>query len=172
MFAKQGFIQLTEYSFKLTDAFNKMNERERTIGILITIPYDLTMMFKEDIFSSKLSPVFISALNNEKDKVKRHLLASLLIYKQPDGWNGAILNYMDSVGHNSYYLGTLLDLMLAVYQNGELDESEQMRMKNLIRAAVFKNSQGRLPSTQGEYNQIELSKKYLQGNGEDDNKEA
>ena len=167
LFAKQGFIQLTEFSFKLSEAFNRMGEKERTIGILVTIPYNLTLMFKEDIFSSKLSPVFISALNNEKDKVKRHLLASLLIYKQPEGWNGAIFNYMETIGQNSYYLGTLLDLMLAVYQNGELDEPEQMRMKNLIRAAIFKNSQGRLPASQGEYNQVALTKKLLHGNDDD-----
>ena len=162
LFAKQGFIQLTDYAFKLSDGFSELNEKERTIRILVTIPYNLTMMFKEDIFSSKLSPVFISALNNEKDKVKRHLLASLLIYKQPEGWGSAINNYMGTIGQNSYYLGSLLELMLAVYQNVELDESEQMRLKNLIRAAMFKNSQGRLPTSQGEYNQIEFTKKSLQ----------
>ena len=166
LFSKQGFIQLTDYSLKLSKEFHKLDEKDRTIKILVTIPYNLTMMFKEDIFSSKLSPVFISALNNEKDKVKRHLLASLLIYKQPEGWGNAITNYMKTIGQNSYYLGTLLELMLAVYQNGELDESEQMRLKNLIRAAIFKNSQGRLPASLGEFNQIELSKKYLRG--EDD----
>ena len=169
LFSKQGFIQLTDYSFKLTNDFYKLNEKERTIKILVTIPYNLTMMFKEDIFSSKLSPVFVSSLNNERDKVKRHLLASLLIYKQPEGWGKAITNYMDTIGQNSYYLGTLLELMLTVYQNGELDESEQRRLKNLIRAAFFKNSQGRLPSSQGEYNQIDLSKTFLRGG---DNKDT
>ena len=149
-----------------------MNEKDRTIRILVTIPYNLTMMFKEDIFSSKLSPVFVSGLNNERDKVKRHLLASLLIYKQPEGWGNAITNYMSTIGQNSYYMGTMLELMLAVYQNGELDESEQRRLKNLIRAAIFKNSQGRLPSSQGEYNQIELSKKYLRSEDEEDTVES
>ena len=107
-------------------------------------------------------------MNNEKDRVKRHLLASLLIYKQPEGWSPAITNYMDTIGQNSYYLGTLYELMLSVFQNGDLDESEQMRMKNLIRAAIFKNSQGRLPVSQGEYNQVELTKKLLHGSDEDD----
>lgn len=162
LFAKQGFIQLTDYAFKLSDGFSELNEKERTIRILVTIPYNLTMMFKEDIFSSKLSPVFVSALNNEKDKVKRHLLASLLIYKQPEGWGGAIINYMETIGKNSYYLGSLLELMMAVYQNVELDEPEQMRLKNLIKAAIFKNNQGRLPTSQGEYKKIEFTKKSLQ----------
>lgn len=173
LFSKQGFIQLTDYSLKLSKDFYKLDEKNRTIRILVTIPYNLTMMFKEDIFSSKLSPVFVSALNNEKDKVKRHLLASLLIYKQPEGWGNAITNYMSTIGQNSYYLGTLLELMLAVYQNGELDEPEQMRLRNLIRAAIFKNDQGRLPATQGEYNQIGLSKKLLCiGDDEDDSNDS
>lgn len=166
IFAKQGFIQLTDYALKLTKGFSKLNEKERTIRIIVAIPYNLTMMFKEDIFSSKLSPVFISALNNEKDKVKRHLLASLLIYKQPEGWGNAINHYMGTIGQNSYYLGTLLELMLTVYQSGELEEPDQMRLKNLIRAAIFKSSQGRLPNSQREYNQIDLTGMPLRGEDE------
>ena len=124
-------------------------------------------MFKEDIFSSKLSPVFISALSAEKDKVKRHLLASLLVYKQPEEWNNALTNYMDTIGANSYYLGTLLELMIGVLQQGELDESEQLRLRSLIRIALFKNNNGRLPSSSGELRQIALTKKFLYGNDEE-----
>lgn len=171
LFAKQGYIQLSEYGFKLTQSFFELEEKERTIAILVTIPYNLTMMFKEDIFSSKLSPVFVSALGSEKDKVKRHLLASLLVYKQPEGWDKALMDYMNSVGNNSYYLGTLQELMISVLQVGELDESEQMRMKNLLRVAIYKNSIGRLPSTAGEYKQITLSKKLLHGDSTDNKEE-
>lgn len=175
LFAKQGYIQLTEYRIKLAKEYDDMDEKERTIRILTAIPYNLTKMFKEDIFSSKLSPVFVSALNKEKDKVKRHLIASLLIYKQPEGWSKAITDYMETLGANSYYLGTLLELMLTVFQMGEIDEVEQTRMKNLIKAAVFKSKQGRLPYSQGEYNKIGLTKKYLygdSGNKNEDNKKG
>ncbi|MCH5226659.1 MAG: metallophosphoesterase [Muribaculaceae bacterium] len=158
LFAKQGYIQLTEYSFQLEESFLDLDEKDRTIGILVTIPYNLTMLFKEDIFSSKLSPVYISALKKEKDKVKRHLLASLLIYKQPDGWDNAIMSYMESIGHNSYYLGTLLELMLTVYKNCELEGTDRQRMKNLIKTAMYKNDKGRLPNALGEYKDIPLPK--------------
>ena len=167
LFSKQGFIQLSEFGFKLTKNFFEMEEKVRTIAILVTIPYNLTMMFKEDIFSSKLSPVFISALSAEKDKVKRHLLASLLVYKQPEGWINALTNYMDTIGANSYYLGTLLDLMISVLQLGELEESEQSRMRSLIRMAIYKNNNGRLPSSSGELRKIALTKKFLYGNDEE-----
>ena len=163
LFAKQGYIQLTDYGFKLTKEFFNLEEKERTIRILVTIPYNLTMMFKEDIFSQKLSPVFVSALGAEKDKVKRHLLASLLVYKQPDGWGKALLSYMATVGQNSYYLGTLFELMMSVLQVGDMEESEQLRMKDLIKSAMFKINTGRLPSSQGELNQIPLTRKMIQG---------
>ena len=166
---------MTEYRIKLAKEYDDMDEKERTIRILTAIPYNLTKMFKEDIFSSKLSPVFVSALNKEKDKVKRHLIASLLIYKQPEGWSKAIMDYMETLGANSYYLGTLLELMLTVFQMGEIDEVEQTRMKSLIKAAVFKSKQGRLPYSQGEYNKIGLTKKYLygdSGNKNEDNKKG
>ena len=171
LFAKQGYIQLSDFGFKLSKEFFDVEDKERTIRILVTIPYNLTMMFKEDIFSSKLSPVFISSLGIEKDKVKRHLLASLLVYKQPEGWAKALMDYMDSIGENSYYLGTLLELMIGVLQVGDLDDSEQMRMKNLIKAAIYKNNNGRLPATLGEFNQIPLTKRILYGGKEKDGKE-
>lgn len=171
LFAKQGFIQLTDYGFKLSKAFSKLDEKERTIRILVTIPYNLTMMFKEDIFSSKLSPVFISALKIEKDKVKRHLLASLLVYKQPEGWGEALMSYMDTIGKNSYYLGTLLELMLSVLQNGDLDEPEQMRIKNLIKSAIYKANNGELPKSQGELNQIELTREMTKGEDDGEKKD-
>ena len=129
------------------------------------------MMFKEDIFSSKLSPVFISALKIEKDKVKRHLLASLLVYKQPEGWGKALMSYMDTIGENSYYLGTLLELMLSVLQNGDLDEPEQMRIKNLIKSAIYKANNGELPKSQGELNQIELTREMTKGEDDGEKKD-
>lgn len=157
LFAKQGYIQLTEYGFKLSKTFFKMDEKERTIRILVSIPLNLTMMFKEDIYSSKLAPVFISGIKVEKDKVKRHLLASILVYKQPEGWGKALMAYMDSVGHNSYYLGTLMELMISVLQAGELDEAEQMRLKDLIRSSIYKAGNGELPKSLGALNQVSLS---------------
>ena len=167
LFAKQGYIQLTDYGFELSQEFFELEEKERTIAILVTIPYNLTRLFKEDIFSKRLSPVFIAALGTEKDRIKRHFLASLLVYKQPTGWREALLSYMDTIGQNSYYLGTLFELMMEILQIGDLEESERMRMKDLIKAAMFKNSVGRLPASQGELNQISLTKKMIQGENND-----
>lgn len=52
---------------------------------------------------------------SERDKVKKHLLASFLVSKQPEGWGAAIRTYWDSVGKDSYYLGTIIDMMAEVY---------------------------------------------------------
>ena len=167
LFAKQGYIQLTDYGFKLSKEFFELDEKERTIAILVTIPYNLTRLFKEDIFSMRLSPIFIEAIGSEKDKVKRHFLASLLVYKQPEGWGKALMSYMSTIGYNSYYLGTLFELMMSVLQTGSLEETERMRMKDLIKTAMFKNNVGRLPASQRELNQMPLTKKMIQGENSD-----
>ena len=158
IFARQGYIQLPEYGFKLADSYAELDEKQRTVEIIVTIPYNLTLLFKEDIFSAKLSPVYIAQFNEEKDKVKKHLLASLLVYKQPNGWDTALLNYLGNIAKDSYYLGTLLDLMEGVLFTIELEDDDKRRMTNLVKSAMYKADKGIMPPSIGILNQYALPK--------------
>ena len=145
LFAKQGYIHLPDYSLKLTDEFNQFAESDKRIQIIATIPYNLMMMFKEDMYSWKLSPVYIEQLKTETDKVKKHLLAALIVCKQPEGWEPAIRDYLGSIGKDSYYLGTIIGLMTDVYTWGDLDTADRRRMNYLIKSAYYKADHGQLP---------------------------
>ncbi len=158
VFARQGYIQLPEYGFKLADSYTEMDEKQRTVEIIVTIPYNLTLLFKEDIFSAKLSPVYIAQFNEEKDKVKKHLLASLLVYKQPDGWDTALLNYLGNIAKDSYYLGTLLELMEGVLFTVELEDDDKRRMTYLVKSAIYKADKGIMPPSINILNQYTLPK--------------
>lgn len=158
LFAKQGYIDLPEYGLKLTEGFNNYDEDEKRIQIIVTIPYNLMMMFKEDLYSRKLSPVYLDKFKTEKDKVEKHLLASFIVYKQPEGWESVIKSYLDSVGKDSYYLGTITDLMYEVYYLGELDTPDRMRMNNLIKSAIYKADHGVLPPSLASINHQRLKK--------------
>lgn len=57
--------------------------------------------------------------------------------------------------------------MMSVLQTGSLEETERMRMKDLIKTAMFKNNVGRLPASQRELNQMPLTKKMIQGENSD-----
>lgn len=156
LFAKQGFIELPEYGLKLTEAFNKYEEDEKRIQIIVTIPYNLMMMFKEDLYSRKLSPVYLEKFKTVKDKVEKHLLAAFIVYKQPEGWEPVIKSYLEFIGRDSYYLGTITDLMYEVYYWGDLDTPDRMRMSNLIKSALYKADHGVLPPSLASINRSRL----------------
>ena len=102
-------------------------------------------MFKNDIFSSKLGPVYLSQIKEEQDKIKKHFLAALIVYKQPEGWYDTMLSYINSLGKESYYLGTIIELMTGVFYLGDLEESDKTKMKLLIKSAVYKAETGNMP---------------------------
>ncbi len=158
LFAKQGYIHLPEYSLKLAETFNKFDENEKRIQIIVSIPYNLMVMFKEDLYSHKLSPVYLEQFEKEKDKVEKHLLASFLVYKQPEGWESSIRSYLDNIGKDSYYLGTITDLMADVYYMGDLDISDRRRMNNLIKCALYKADHGILPPSLSAVKNVRLKK--------------
>ncbi len=159
LFAKQGYIHLPEYSLKLTDSFNQFEEAEKRIQIIVSIPYNLMLMFKEDLYSRKLSPVYIDQLKRETDKAKKHLLAALIVYKQPEGWEPAIKEYINNIGKDSYYLGTITELMEDEYYIGDLDSSDRGRMSSLIKAALYKADHGILPPSLALIKDVRLKSK-------------
>lgn len=146
IFAKQGYIQLPEYGFKLTEDFDDLDENERTIRIITTIPFNLTSMFCNDLFSSKLAPVYINQLKEDHNRINRHFIATLIIFKQPDGWREAIISYINSLGKDSYYLGTIIDLIVHILYSGNLEDSDKRIMQFLLKTAMFKSETGRMPS--------------------------
>lgn len=158
LFAKQGYIDLPEYSLKLTDAFNKYDEDERRIRIIVSIPYNLMMMYKDDLFSRKLSPVYIEQFKLESDKAEKHLLAAFIVYKQPDEWESAIRNYLDSISKDSYYLGTITELMTNVYYMDELDTPDRGKMSNLLKSAIYKADNGQMPQSLKSISNLRLKK--------------
>lgn len=147
-FAKNGYVELGGFSFKLSEGYNRYEtDEERAIQIIVNIPRNMMLLFKDDLFSTKLSELLTQSFDSETDKMKKHLLACLLVYQQPNGWDSCIMEYIRRVGKDSYYLGTMIELMQDIYYLGELDASARSRMKNLLKTAIYKSQYGQLPSS-------------------------
>ena len=125
----------------------------------VCIANNLMLRFKEDLYSKKLSPVYISQFLSEKDKVKKHLLASFLVSKQPEGWDTAIRTYLNSVGKDSYYLGTITDMMAGVYYLENLDSPNRIKMNHLIKSALYKSENGILPPSLNSIKRMNIENK-------------
>ena len=96
---------------------------------------------------------------SEKDKVKKHLLASFLVSKQPEGWDTAIRTYLNSVGKDSYYLGTITDMMAGVYYLENLDSPNRIKMNHLIKSALYKSENGILPPSLNSIKRMNIENK-------------
>ena len=108
-------------------------------------------------------------LKNEKDKAQKHILAFFVVSKQPEGWEPAIREYVDGIGKDSYYLGTLTEIMQDIYMMEDLEAPDRMRMNNLIKMLIFKAEKGCLPKSLSEIRKIPLGlnpniKKVNEGN--------
>lgn len=159
LFSKQKYIQLPGYGFKLGEGFSE-DEDERTIQIIVSIPKNMMTLFKDCIFSYKLSEMFVSSMLSEPDKVKKHLEACLLVYKQPSGWEKAIKEYISSINKDSYYIGTMIELMQDVLYWDDIENSERNRLAMMARTAIFKSKspKGLMPNSILEINRMRLQK--------------
>lgn len=172
LFSKQKYIQLPGYGFKLGDGFSD-DEDKRTIQIIVSIPKNMMILFKDCIYSYKLSDMFVSSMLSEPDKVKKHLEACLLIYKQPLGWDNAIKEYITKINKDSYYIGTMIELMQDVLYIDDIDNRDRSRMATMARTAIFKSKspQGLMPNSLQDINRIPLSKPKAKDHFQDDNDE-
>jgi hypothetical protein len=104
--AKNGFGGVGGARFKLTDDFPK-EYNDCLKNIIIALPFNLNMWFKDDLFSDKLILLFRNYRLNVNDFTIKHILALIECKAKPTGWKKAILSYISQLHKNSYYLGDL-----------------------------------------------------------------
>lgn len=155
-FAAQGYIDIEGACYKLDKTFDDYTEDDKIIHILTSIPTNILRYFKDDLYSIKLSELLIQKFEEEKDKIKKHLVACLIIQEQPKNWEISIKKYIDSIGQNSYYLGTVIE-MLSIKYHTNCPDHEIMRLKQTLKIAAYKAKTGRMPNSPSEIN----SAKYI-----------
>jgi hypothetical protein len=61
---------------------------------------------------------------------------------RPKGWKESILNYIETIDKNSYYLGNLYTILRENYSTGFLSSSELKDTEYLIKACWIKHKDG------------------------------
>lgn len=139
--AKNGFGGVGGARFKLSEDFPK-EFNECLKSIIIAMPYNLHIWFKDDLFSDKLRILFREHRAKETDLTVKHILALMECYARPKDWKESILNYIKSVGKNSFYLGNLYTNLRTNYSTGYLSSSELKDTEYLIKACWIKHKEG------------------------------
>jgi DNA repair exonuclease SbcCD nuclease subunit len=139
--AKNGFGGVGGARFKLSEDFPK-EYNECLNSIIIALPFNLNIWFRDDLFSDKLRILFREFRIKESDLTVRHILALMECNARPKGWKESILNYIGEIDKNSFYLGNLYTHLRTNYSTGFLLASEIKDSEYLIKACWIKHNSG------------------------------
>jgi hypothetical protein len=139
--AKNGFGGVGGARFKLSEDFPK-EYNECLNSIIIALPFNLNIWFRDDLFSDKLRILFREFRIKESDLTVRHILALMECNARPKGWKESILNYIGEIDKNSFYLGNLYTHLRTNYSTGFLLASEIKDYEYLIKACWIKHNSG------------------------------
>lgn len=146
--AKNGFGGVGGARFKLTDDFPK-EFNECLKSIIIAMPHNLNIWFKDDLFSDKLRLLFRKQRSKEKDHTVRHILALMECTARPKGWKDSMLEYISGLNKNSFYLGNLYANLRSNYSTKFLTAGEQRDTEYLIKACWVKHNKGSIMPGKG-----------------------
>jgi hypothetical protein len=139
--AKNGFGGVGGARFKLTEDFPK-EYNECLKSIIIAMPFNLNLWFKDDLFSDKLRILFRDYRTKELDATVRHILSLMECNAKPTGWKESLLNYIETLDKNSFYLGNLYSNLRLNYSTGFLSPAELKDTEYLIKACWIKHREG------------------------------
>lgn len=152
LLAKNGYGGYGGASFTLSDDFPKEIERDSTKEkeryaeclkqIVISMPYNIILWFKNDVFSDKLTLIFSKYLLEHDNEIVRHLLALLICNCRPKDFQSILSSYIGTVGKNTYYLGDLYSSLRNNYSYDFMTPKELTQTASLIKSCYMKHVKG------------------------------
>lgn len=132
--ARDGVARYDGFGLQLTEGFNELKDdpNQLLIAVIATIPYNLVLWYKDNIYSSKLSQLIYDKISSESNSVIKHLLICIVIYEQPDGWQDVVRKYMADLNKSSFFYGNTLDTLKSMYANGVMSDANVAKTKDLI----------------------------------------
>lgn len=127
--------------FIISDDFGS-TVKDRLNMVLQVNPTNVVGFFKEDIYSSKMGPLLFEEFKNEKNALKKHFLALLILFEKPRNWKQEIENYIISLHKNSFFLYDTINNLKAKYKYGFLKQEDIGASKYLIKMGIAKNHFG------------------------------
>ena len=132
--AMEGKAGYDDFCIHLSNTFDtkSKDKRQLLIDIMSAIPHNIVTWYKDNIYSSKLADLLYEKINQETNPVIKHILITLVIYKQPENWDDIVRNYLDKSDKQSFYFGDTLSSLRIMYAKGAISEANLARTKTLI----------------------------------------
>lgn len=115
---------------------------ERVNRIFQVTHTNVVGFFKADLFSSKMGPLLHDHFVQEKNDIKKHQLALLLIFERPRDWRKHIQDYISSLPKESFYLFNVVNALMTKYKYDFVSESALAEIGHLIKLGLAKHEFG------------------------------
>lgn len=143
MLAKNGFGGIGGARFQLTDDFPKEYD-ECLFRIVLNVPYNIMLMYKDELFSDKMMPLLGAELskNDGTNQLGRHIIAIMTCRQRAKNWREHIRSYIQTIPKNSYYLGDLENNLSNNYQTIAMNAEDDRNTLTLIKLCFVKHDTG------------------------------
>lgn len=156
LMAKNGFGSLGGAHFKLEDKFST-DYAECLKQIIIAMPYNIILWYKNDFFSDKLTLLLKKYLFEHDNETIRHLIALIICNARPRDFEKLISSYIRTIGKNTYYLGDLYTSLRRNYSLDFMNGYELKQTENLIKSCYMKQKTGSIEPGSDTIAKFELS---------------
>ena len=151
--AEKGFVSYEGAGFVLSDNFGQTKE-ERLPEILMAIPKNVVEIFKDDLYSSKLSPLIIDRINTDNHPIRKHELVLMLISERPNNWKSIAESYIASLHKNSFFLSDLATQIGNQFHYNCYEINERRHLEILFKMCLAKHEFGSKKPAIHEINKI------------------
>lgn len=141
LMAKNGFGGYGGANFKLDQTFSK-DYGECLKQIIVNMPYNIVLWYKNDFYSDKLTPLLVKYLKSHENEIIRHLIALIIASARPRNFFEFISSYIGSIDKNTYFLGDLYSLLRMNYSYDYMNSIELNQTGKLIKSCYMKHQTG------------------------------
>lgn len=112
LLADKGNVAFEGARFNLNeDDFAIDDPIQKRIAVLCALPTNIVKFFKDDLYSSKISPLIIDKAKNEHNSLIKHELMLLIIAERPKKWREIVDSYIVDLDKNSFFLSDTLSVI-------------------------------------------------------------
>jgi hypothetical protein len=111
-------------------------------SILTSNPYNVVLQFKDDLSSKKIGPLLFDCLKNCQSIIQKHFICLFLIKERPVGWCKALLEFMNLLHRNSFFLGDLFGMITDEIEKGFVSQDDSKELETLLKVIAAKHEYG------------------------------
>lgn len=141
LLAEKGDVSFEGARFFLNDDdFGYIDNLEiKRLAVLLAVPTNVVRFFKDDLYSKKMGPLLISAIENTTNPLVKHELILLIVAERPTGWRKIIDSYIVSLPKDSFYLSDILTAIKFNIEYYATELSDVGVLKLLARKCIAKH---------------------------------